>query len=207
MDITWHGNSCFTIKTKSASVVINPYKDGKGLKTPSLKGDIVIVTGESEGNDNVEAVAGEPKVVDWAGEYEIAGVVLTATPSPSGIGFLFTMSGETARICYLENVGKKLEEEMVDKIGEVDILILPVGGEHGMDAEAAHNIAETIEPRCIIPMNYNVEGSTAGLKDVEAFLKLTGAPNATPEEKYSISSRSELKDDSTECVVLKPQLG
>lgn len=207
MDITWHGNSCFTIKTKSATVVVNPYKDGKGLKLPTLKSNVVIVTGESEGNDNVEAVQGEPRVVDWPGEYEIAGVVLTAIPSPSGQGFLFTMSGEAARICYLENVGKKLEEEMVDKIGEADILILPVGGENGMDAEAAHNIAETIEPRCIIPMNYDVKGSSAGLNGVDAFLKLAGTANAEPQEKYSIASRSALREDQTECIVLDPQVG
>lgn len=207
MDILWHGNSCFTIKTKSATAVINPYKDGKGLKLPELKGEIVVVTGTQEGNDNVEAVKGDPKVVDWPGEYEISGVVLTATPSPNGEGFLFTMVGEAARICYLENVGKKLEEDFVDTIGDVDILILPVGGENGMDAETAHSIAETIEPRCVIPMNYDVEGSNAGLSGVDAFLKLIGAANAQPQEKFSIARRSDLREDQTECIILEPQVG
>lgn len=207
MDIIWHGNSCFTVKGKTATAVINPYKDGKGLKLPGLKGDIVVATGNQDDNDNIEAVKGEPRVVDWPGEYEISGVVLTATQCPNKKGIFFTMVCEDTRICYIENIGK-LDEDLVDKIGDVDVLIVPVGGtKDGMDAETAHKIAEELEPRCVIPMNFNVEGSSADLKPVGDFLKLAGASNAEPQEKFSLSSRSALRDDATECVVLEPQLG
>lgn len=207
MDIIWHGNSCFSIKAKGATTVINPYKDGKGAKLPDLKGEIVIVTGNQEGNDFTAAVKGDPKIVDWPGEYEISGVVLTAIPAPNEKGFFLTMVCENTRICYLENIGKSLDEDLVDKIGDVDILILPVGGKEGLDAETAHNIAESIEPRCVIPMNFHFEGSSAGLSPADAFLKLAGAANAQSQGKFSIAGRSSLKEDQTECIVLEPQVG
>lgn len=207
MDILWHGNNCFTLKTKTATAVINPYKDGKGLKLPELTGEVAVVTGTLEGNDNVEAVKGSPKVIDWPGEYEVAGIVMTATRSPETDGFFFTLVGDNTRVCYLENVGKKLEEELVDKIGDVDVLILPVGGPEGMGAETAHSIVETIEPRCVIPMYFDVEGSSAGLSSPDAFLKLVGASGIAALDKFSIIGHGSLREDKTECVLLKPQVG
>lgn len=207
MEITWHGNSCVSIKSNDATAVINPYKDGKGFKLPDLKADVCIVTNTQEGNDNAEALKGEPKLIDWPGEYEVSGIVLNAMRSPETKGFFITLVADNLRICYLENVGKKLEEDMVDKIGDIDILILPVGGKEEMDAKTAHEIAETIEPRCIIPMNFDVDGSTAGLSSPDEFLKLVGAAGVASLDQYKISSRSSLKDDKTECVLLEPQVG
>ncbi len=207
MDIIWHGNSCFTIKTKTATAVINPYKDGKGLKLPKLKGNIAIVTNGQEGNDNVEAIEGDPKVIDWPGEYEISGMVLTGKKPENGKGFFFTLVGDSTRVCYIEDVGKELNDELIEGIGDVDILIVPVGGTNGLGPERAHKITEEVEPRCIIPMHYAVDGSTGELQTADAFLKLSGSTPAEPQEKFTIASRGALREDQTECVLLMPQVG
>ncbi|MBU0668137.1 MBL fold metallo-hydrolase [Patescibacteria group bacterium] len=206
MDIIWHGNSCFTIKTKSATAIINPYREEKGFKLPALKGALTIITGSSEGNDNLKAVQGETKVIDWPGEYEVSGIVLTAKKSQGEKGFFFTMVGDDTRICYMEDTGKDITDELVESIGDVDILLISVGGTAGAGPEMAHKIVEEIEPRCIIPMNFAVPGSTGELQTADAFLKLAGGTAVTPIPKFSISGRGALKEDQTECVVLEPQL-
>jgi len=208
MDIIWHGNSCFSIKTKTATAVINPYtkEASNGLMLPPLKGTMVMVTGSKEGNDNIKAVSEDPKVIDWPGEYEVSSVVLTCKEAESGKGFFITMVGDNIRICYLEDVGEGLNENLVEEIGDVDILILPVGGIDQRGPEIAHKITETIEPRCVIPMDYSIEGSTGEQQSVDAFLKLAGITPQEPEEKFSISSRSSLSEDKMDCVLLTPKL-
>ncbi|HLG25418.1 MAG TPA: MBL fold metallo-hydrolase [Candidatus Gracilibacteria bacterium] len=207
MEIVWHGYSCLTVKSKGATTVIDPYTDGKGIKLPSLKGDIVIVSGNYEGHDNIKAVSGEPTVVDWPGEYEMKGVAVMAQQIPGSKGMLFTLIADNMKLCFIGNMSAEITEEMVEAIGDVDILLLPVGGGETADAKTAHNLVEEIEPRAILAIHYAVDGSKAKLDGPEAFLKLVGATSTEPKDKLSIQSRNELKQDATEVILLKPQLG
>jgi hypothetical protein len=206
MDITWHGYSCFSIKTKGGTVVVNPYNEKMGLKLPNLKGDIAIITGVADGHDNIKAVNGDPYTIDWPGEYEVKEIAITALQPPNRKGFLFTLVAENMKIAYIERVGKELNEELVDKIGDVDVLLLAVGGEEVMKPETAHKVIEEIEPRAIIPMHFAVKGATAKIGEVEPFWKLVGASNIEAREKYSIQNRNSLKEDQTEYIQLSPQM-
>ena len=61
-------------------------------------------------------------------------------------------------ICHLDNVSKSEVESILDKIGAVDILMIPVGGKHKFDdleshtlnAEEAVGVVGEIEPRIAI---------------------------------------------------------
>lgn len=204
MEITWHGNSCFSIKTNNATVAVNPYNDKSGIKLPKLKAEIAVVTGEIADNNNVDAIQGEPYLIDWPGEYEVKEVAVTAIPAPEGNGFLFNLVADGLKICFIEKVGKELNDELIDKIGDVDILIVAVGGGDVMSAETAHKVAERIEPRSIIPMYYKVPGVQTELAELETFVKVAGISNAEPVDKAIISGRSALKEDQTEYFILKP---
>jgi len=206
MEFIWHGYSCFTIRTGKANVVINPYNDGEGLKLPSLKADLVILTGNSANNNNQQAVSGEKKVIDWPGEYEIREVAVTAKKSPVNEGIYLTIAADNLKICYIENIGKEISSDLLEFIGDIDVLLISVGGGEEMDAQTAHKIIEELEPRCVIPMNYAVEGSTSALTGVDQFIKLVGANVAEAKEKLTLQSRSALKEDVMEVVILKPQL-
>lgn len=186
---------------------MNPYKNDLGLKLPELKGNIVIATGAVEGHNNLEAVSGEPHVVDWPGEYEIGGIAITALKEPDSKGNIFTLIGDNLKVCMIENVGKELNDEFIDKIGDVDILLLAVGGNNVMKAETAHKVIEEIEPRAVIPMHYAVKGAKAELDELEPFWKLVGVTDTQPQETFILQDRSNLQEDKTEYVLLNPQVG
>lgn len=206
MDITWHGYSCFTIKTKGATVVVDPYKNDFGLKLGDLKADLLINTGNSPELYSPENVKGEPEVIDWPGEYEIKGVAFTVLKPEAEDGVVFTLIDENnLKLCFIDKMSTALGEEMIESIGDVDVLLMAVGGNRTTDAQKAHKIIEEIEPRCVIPMNYAVEGATEKLDPLDNFLKLVGANAMEPQDKYSLSSRSSLKEDTTEYVILNPQ--
>lgn len=214
MEITWHGYSCFTIKTKEGVAVIDPYREEIGLKLPALKADTVLISHDHEGHNNVKGLSGEVRIIDWPGEYEVKGLAITAQTVPHGSegnkkepgqGLFFTIDADGMKICFLGDMGDKIDDALIESIGDVDVLMLPVGGHNTMNAKQAHNVIEEIEPRAIIPMHYATPGLKTELDDVEGFLKLVGASGIEAKDKFSLSSRSQLQEDKTEIILLKPQ--
>jgi len=217
MEIVWHGYSCFTIKTRTGTAVIDPFDPAAtGLKLPELKANVVLVSHNHEGHNNAGAVKGEPKLIDWAGEYEVSGIAITAIRIPCGAegtakkpgeGLIYTIDADGIRICFMGDMGGVPEVALVESIGNVDILMIPVGGGNTMDAKLAHQVIEEIEPRAVIPMHFAVPGMTETLDGAEAFLKLVGAAGVEPKDKFSIESRGSLSEEAMLCILLKPQLG
>lgn len=194
MDIIWHGQSCFTIKGKKGSVVVNPYADE--VKNEKLKGDLVLVTDIPESFEKpgkkLAPVDGEPKIFDVPGEYEVSEIPVIGMQVPGQKKTIFQIRMDDMSICHLGNIDQVLPAEMIEKIGDVDVLIVPVGGDGCLDAKKAHEVIEEIEPRMVIPMCYD---------DATEFLKKTGV-TVEPKDVLSLANKGALPQDKMEYVVL-----
>ena len=91
----------------------------------------------------------------------------------------------------------KISDEQYERIGVVDILIIPVGGNgYTLDAKDAAVIVKNIEPKVVIPVSY----SDSGLKyevpqdDVELFVKELGTQNVETVSRYKVKNASTLPD-------------
>ncbi len=202
MDIFWGGQALFRIKGKTAQVVIDPFDPNyTGLKLPKdLTADLVLVSHDHKDHNNGEAAitpAGiQPMVFTQPGEYEVAGIVVTAVDSfhdsqngaERGRNTIFHLMFEGLNIVHLGDFGQsELSEEQVAQIGEVDILLVPVGGVYTIGSKIATNIVSQLEPRVIIPMHYKIEGLKFELEGLDGFLKEMGIEEATPLPKLSIT--------------------
>ncbi len=201
MDIYWGGQALFKIKGKNASVIIDPFDENfTGLKLPKdLTADIVLATHEHQDHNNTKAVTspnGKPMVFDTLGEYEVAGIVATAISSfhdnsqgsQKGKNIIFHLMIDGLNIAHLGDLGQsELTEEQISQIGEVDILLIPVGGVFTIDSKIATAIVSQLEPKIIIPMHYKIEGLKFELDGVEKFLKEMGAEGIIPQAKLSIT--------------------
>lgn len=201
MDITWHGHSCFTIKGKDATIVTDPF-EGLGVKLPKLKADIVSVSTEGD----IVEVDGDPKILNWPGEFEVSNVAIEAIcPLGENLSiFIFALDG--IKICHLSNLSHELTEELIDKIGEVDVLMIPVGGSDVLDGKTAQKVVEAIEPRVVIPMLYAATDTNLNIGGAADFLKAMGKTQVEPIEKFSLGARSSLPEDRMEFVLLSPKL-
>jgi L-ascorbate metabolism protein UlaG (beta-lactamase superfamily) len=217
MDIKWHGHSCFTIKGQDATVVADPY-DELGSKLPKFKADIVTLGDElAEGKGSVAEVEGEPKILDWPGEFEISNVAIEAfsadrftkegesNGTESGAGnvniFLFAVDG--IKVCHLSGLAHELSDELLDRIGDVDVLLLPVGGGDVLDGKTAQKVMEAIEPRVVIPMYFTTGESKLNINGAGDFLKAVGKTELAAQEKYSVSSKASLLEGTMEFVLLE----
>jgi L-ascorbate metabolism protein UlaG (beta-lactamase superfamily) len=221
MDIQWHGLSCFTIKGKNGTLVIDPYdRNAAGLKLPKLHADIVAANSDFPLHYNVKEYGNEVRIFDWPGEYEskniiVQGILAYDRPREKEEGkqdtaqrvIVFAIQIDGFKICHLSNLGHKLTPEILEAIGDVDILLIPIGGGGCLDAKKAHEVIEQLEPRIVIPMYYKVPGVKLPLAEIDGFLKEVGLHAPTKEKVLKFQSPSNLPQEQTEFKILEPVLG
>lgn len=103
--------------------------------------------------DAIISLGHEVKVNDFIlsgpGEYEISGIEITS------VGKIYFFSAEDIRLAYLDKLDRPLTNEEQELVTDVDILFVPTGGGEVLDAKAANQIINQIEPRIVIPMYYD----------------------------------------------------
>ncbi len=198
MEITWYGHSCFRITERGmATVVTDPYDHTViGYSELSLKSDIVTVSHNAPGHNNIKVVKSNKWQIDGPGEYEIGGVFLTAVltgksknnGNGSNMVFIFDYDGVT--VGHLGDMDTVPSRKEVDAFGNVDVLLVPVGGGYGLSAAKAAEVINLIEPGIVIPMHYSTPDSKLKLDSLGAFLKQIGLnENAEKQESLKVSKR------------------
>ena len=107
------------------------------------------------------------------------------------------------KVCHLGDLGHTLNEEMIEDIGSVDVLLIPVGGVFSLDPSLAIKTIRSLEPSLVVPMHYRTEMHKADLfgemKTVADFLKEYGVEVA-PIDKLELDETN--IPEETEVVVL-----
>lgn len=207
MHISWLGHSAFKIETKTplkeeVSILINPYNLPKADLPRNLKSDIVLLT---SGTDNTITLSGEPFVISTPGEYEIQGVMIYAIPLPKTDKeepqLIYHFETELMSLTFLGTFKSKLTDELVDKLGVVDIALLPIGGKTVLSADEANDLVGQIEPRIVIPHSFNPPGQNLPFDNVDKFAKLMGQKDVEWLPKLKVSKR-DLPQEETKLVLL-----
>jgi len=190
MRVEWHGQSAFTLEGDDGKVFIDPFGDmspmtGGGDMTfdyPPIEAegvDLLLVTHEHLDHNGVEAVAGDPATLRAAAgthESPIGDVVGISSEHDQSAGterghntiFVFTLDG--VRVAHFGDFGQTaLRPEQREAIGEVDMILVPVGGGFTIGAEQASLIAERLSPQWVVPMHYRTP-RIGFLEPVDAFL-------------------------------------
>jgi len=228
MQIIWYGQACFQIissrqKNDQVNIVIDPFSEEIGLRLPKLEADIVLTSHDHSGHNNIKAVSGNPFLISSPGEYEIKGVYIQGIDSwhdffqgkERGNNTIYIIETEEIKLCHLGDLGQKeLTNEQLEKIGQVDILMIPVGGVYTISAKEAIKIISQIEPKITIPMHYALPKlkiqrahkllcAPVKLDNLDKFLKTIGIKSIEPLNKLSIKKK-DLSEEEAKIIVLKP---
>lgn len=215
MDITYLGHSSFKIKTRTASIITDPFDPAMlGLKFAPTDADIVTISHDHGDHNAVGKVSNVKKVVNGPGEYEISGVSIIGVQSfhdskeggERGKNTIYVFEADRLRFAHLGDLGHTLSDEKISEIGDVDVLMIPVGGFYTIGPKEAVEIINKIEPYFVIPMHYKAPGISdqiaANLETVESFLKESGLPVENL-PKFSIKKEDILEDQNTKVIVLE----
>lgn len=206
MIITYLGKQFFKISQGDLVIAFNPIsKDSKAGVTPSRFGAAIALSTTNHPDYNgFEMVShGEtvPLAIDGPGDYEVKDVFIKGILTETNLGdkkyinTIYSLSIEGISICFLGCVSEgKLSTDVKGQIDSPDILFVPVGNKDLLNSAEAYKLAVSLEPKIIIPMDYD----TATLK---AFLKEGGQDKVAAVEKLTIKAK-ELIGREGEIVVL-----
>lgn len=158
MDIQFYGANCVSITTPNARAVIDDNLSELGAKSVIKENDILLCTNQQISNYSAQAKL----VITSPGEYEIAdlsvhGIPVRAHTDESDVktATMYKLSAKDVDILVTGHVYPELSEAELEDIGNVDVLIVPVGGNgYTTDAVGALQLIKTIEPKLVVPVHY-----------------------------------------------------
>jgi L-ascorbate metabolism protein UlaG (beta-lactamase superfamily) len=179
MEITWYGHSCFLFKDKKGrKLLTDPFDNSVGYALPNENVDVVTISHHHFDHDYTESLAGVPNVLDKCGFFYSCDIPISGLPSyhdkdkgaKRGENILFVFEMDEFRLCHLGDLGHELYADDIDKLGKIDILFIPVGGNFTIDGKEASELAKRIKPHLIIPMHYKTPALSFPLESVENFV-------------------------------------
>jgi L-ascorbate metabolism protein UlaG (beta-lactamase superfamily) len=208
VDITWYGHSCFRLGERGAVVVTDPFGEDLGYTRPRIRADVVTISHEHPGHNNRVGFRGGPRFFEGPGEYEVKGVFITGITTYHdgrrgalrGGNTLFVFEFDSMTICHLGDLGHVPAQDEVEALGNVDVLLVPVGGLHTIDAPKAAEVISLVEPRLVIPMHYKTAVEEARLQKADKFLKEMGLAPMPPQPELKLHKSS--LPDETQVVLL-----
>jgi len=124
-----------------------------------------------------------------------------------GKNTIYVIEADGLRLAHFGDLGHTLSDDLINEIGSIDVLMIPVGGGNlTIGPKEATEIVGKIDPYFIIPMHYATPGLNpqifAGIGPVEVFLKEIGM---TVENlpKFSLKREDILEDQGSKVIVLE----
>ncbi len=198
MDINWLGHSCFRIRGSHATVITDPYSPSLGYSLGKPTAHIVTVSHQHLGHSYIQGIDGEPRLVTEPGEYEISGVLIIGIATfhdeekgqKRGKNSAYLIEVDEVSVCHLGDLGHVLTTDQVEELGNVDVLLLPVGGVSTINAPMAAEVVRQLEPKVVVPMHYKTEALNWELEPAERFLKEMGVKEVNSQPKLSFTKSS-----------------
>lgn len=205
MNIQYLGVSCFKITTKigneEVSIVTDPFSEKLGKLPKNLAADILTVSRRThEAHNNIDAAKGEKTfLIEYPGEYESKGVPVYGIPATHETkessdyhkNTMFHFIIDDMHVVHLGGTRLPLTDEQLAQLGEVDVLMVPVGGGDVLSAQQAADLVSRMEPRVVIPMHF---------KSPDAFVKESGMKAETVDKLKLV--KKDLPQEDTKLYVM-----
>ena len=158
-EVEYKGANAVIISTKKAKIVVDPKISIVGQKDLSSKGAVELVTEHRFAVNGIESIL----IIDGPGEDGVAEFDILGIPAGRHIdsdsegqkSTMYRIEIDSTRIGIIGNISEKLSDEQLEKLGVLDILIIPVGGNgYTLDATGAASLVRMISPKIVIPVHY-----------------------------------------------------
>jgi len=187
--VQWFGHAFVLITTPAGvRIAMDPY--GRiGYPMPEVEADVVTVSHTHGDHNNAGYIWVDPKVLQglkpggkaWANiDYQAKDVRIRSFPAyhdklqgqQRGLNSIFLVEVAGLRIAHMSDIGQIPSPQVLDSLGRIDLLFLPVGGNFSIDAEEATEIVARLKPSVVVPIHYKTEvTATWPIADEQDFVR------------------------------------
>lgn len=177
MKIEYCGHSCFVLASKDGKKIMTDPYTRVGYELPAnLAVDTITISHRHFDHNYTKAVACN-KMIDGAGNQtsDIYGIECYHDPEQGrlrGKNIIYKINIDGIVVCHLGDLGEEYSSTLLDKIGNVDVLLIPVGGRYTIDAVQAKEYVDKINPKTVIPMHYKPSDGILDIDGIDRFLSL-----------------------------------
>jgi hypothetical protein len=206
MKIKSIGYLSFLLSFENLDVVTDPQSlKSVGLKFPKTKADVAIYT---DSGDTVPESKMEPSKkeevlhINTPGEYELGGLMVRRDIGSS----VYILDEDLLRIVYVGNISKDVKVESFKNLGDVEVLIIPVGdGKNFPEFGVIEKIVNEVEPLILIPSAFKTAEMADGsdLKTIDEFVKQAGYTNVTREKFVNVVGAPEKEVRTMDVIILE----
>jgi L-ascorbate metabolism protein UlaG (beta-lactamase superfamily) len=212
MKIKWLGHSCFLITSEEElKIITDPYVTGHldiNYSKIDEYSDIVVVSHNHEGHNNIGAVKGSPAVVKGIRNQEVRGIEFKGLASfhdatqgkQRGLNTIFCFTVNGIRICHLGDLGHQPSDRQLGEIGRVDLLLIPTGAGSTIGPAQATLLCNRIKARVVIPMHFKTSKCTFLPAEADDFIR--GKPNVKKIDVSEVEFKKDSLTVDTEIIVL-----
>jgi L-ascorbate metabolism protein UlaG (beta-lactamase superfamily) len=187
LSIRWHGQSFFEITTtKGTNIVLDPHAI-EVYPRVAVKADLVLMSHLHDDHTQTHVVENIKKLTEdglsinalkkvgdakdgkedfnkvdkQVKDVHIRDVLVyhdDARGAKRGLNGVWIIEADGLKIVHLGDLGHTLSDDQIKKIGDVDVLMIPVGGVYTINGIDADRVVKQLNPkRYIIPMHYGTD--------------------------------------------------
>ncbi len=212
MKLQWLGHACFYITTdKNTKILLDPFEDMHGYSLPeNLDPDIVTVSHNHKDHNTTTKISSEFTLINTIGSFvekdvEINGVQTfhdAEKGANRGLNTVYNITVDNINICHLGDLGHCLTNEKIEEIGEIDILLIPIGGIFTINIEEARTVIKQLSPKIIIPMHYKTEALAEYKFNLDTIEKFVASTHLPVEHSKTLELSGEMTDKKSKVVIL-----
>jgi L-ascorbate metabolism protein UlaG (beta-lactamase superfamily) len=166
-------------------VLTDPYKKMLGYELPEMEADIVSTSHNHKDHNNINVVKNSFIHINEPGDFSEHGIEIKGiqtfhdktSGSKRGQNTVYNFNIDDINICHCGDLGHVLDANQIEEIGNVHILLLPIGGLATINAFDAVQVMKQLNPTIVIPMHYRTKAlGIAGyiFSKVDKFISASG---------------------------------
>ncbi len=181
MIVRWLGHSCFEIAGENINVITDPFDETVGYPILRTGADYVTISHNHRDHCDTSWIMG-CTVVEGVGIHEFPDIKFKSIKSYHdklegklrGENTIFRFEIDGIVFCHLGDLGHIIDEKTWRKIGRVDVLFVPVGGNYTIDAKAAFRVMEALDAPLTIAMHFSNDACLFPIDSQEPFMEMAG---------------------------------
>ncbi len=183
MVIKWLGHACFKVTLGDGRrILFDPYDEETGYGQLDVETDFAVISHPHHDHADLSGVKGNYTIVNTPGLHTFDGLTIEGISTwhdksegkERGANLVFVMRTKSLTLCHMGDLGCVPSDSVFEKLGDIDVLMIPVGGVYTIGASEALTICERISPNIIIPMHYKTSVCTIDIEPLVYFLDAAG---------------------------------